>query len=363
MFQVIIDHPLSKTLFIFILICSVTVLLAILLAPLLVPIIISFALYVLLEPASETFERLGLSRNAASLSVLLILVAVTALFIVLLLPHLTNQLTSLQSQLPVVWQSIMSLGNDFSQHIVSSLGLDVHSSGITQHFFNQANDWGKTALIQGSNVLISLSVLFVLVPIFTFFLVRDFRRFRNQLLDKLPNSSFELGMLIYHRVGHQLQEYIRGIMIQSGIMTIITSIGFFVIGLDAPVLLGIIAGLLNLIPYIGPLLATVLPVLLALGHVPVDIWLVISAISVILLAQIIDNVIVIPSVIANSVNLHPLAVIIGIIVFGNLFGFIDMVLAIPAISTANIIYTNLYKGIKTRHELKLLHHQSVEQEA
>ncbi len=352
MLQQLINHPLSKTVLIFSMICTVMVLLAFLLAPLLVPIVISFALYALLEPTSASLERHGLSRNAASLSVLLILVAIAAIFISLLLPTLSNQLSSLQTQLPIVWQSIMSIGSDFSRHMTSSIGLDLQSSSLTQHFFNQANDWGKTALIEGSNVLISLTVLLVLVPIFTFFLVRDFRSFRNQMLDKLPNSSFELGMLIYHRVAHQLQEYIRGIMIQSGIMAAITSSGFYLIGLDAPILLGIIAGILNLIPYVGPLLAMVLPVLLALGHAPVELWLVGAAISVILVAQLIDNVIVIPSVIANAVNLHPLMVIIGIIVFGNLFGFIGMVLAIPALSTANIIYCGLHQGIQTRYQLK-----------
>lgn len=332
---------------------TVIALLAILLAPLLIPIIISFALYALLEPMSEIFERHGLSRNASSLSVLLILVAIGSLSGSLLLPHLSAQLSSLQSQLPVVWQSITTMGYDFSQHIVSSLGLDIQSSGLTQHFFNQANNWGKTALIEGSNMLISLSILLMLVPIFTFFLIRDFRTFRNNLLDKLPNSSFEMGWLIYYRVAHQLQEYIRGILVQSAIMSVITSIGFYAIGLDSPFLLGMLAGVLNLIPYVGPLLAMILPALLALGHVPVDIWLLGAAISVILIAQIIDNVIVIPAVVANAVNLHPLVVIVGIIVFGNLFGFIGMVVAIPVISTANIIYCGLYQGIKNRYDLRL----------
>jgi len=353
MLQTLIHHPLSRTLFVFSMIFTAITLLAILLAPLLIPIIISFTFYALLEPISEKFERHGLSRNASSLSVLLILVAIGALCISLVLPHLSSQLSILQSQLPVVWQSITTMGNDISQHIATSLSLDIQSSGLTQHFFTQVDEWGKAALIEGSNMLISLSVLLVLVPIFTFFLVRDFRTFRNNLLDKLPNSSFEMGWLIYYRVAHQLQEYIRGIMIQSAIMCVITSIGFYMLGFDSPFLLGIVAGVLNLIPYVGPLLAMVLPVLLALGHVPVEFWLVGAAISVILIAQLIDNVIVIPAVIANAVNLHPLVVIVGIIVFGNLFGFIGMVVAIPVISTMNIIYCGLYQGIKTRYDLKL----------
>jgi len=353
MLQILIQHPLSKTFFVFSVICTVLILMAVLLAPLLIPIIIAFTLYALLEPISAIFERHELSRNASSLSVLLILVAIGALSVSLLLPHLSMQLSTLQSQLPVVWQSITTMGNDFNQHITASLNLDIQSSGISQHFFNQVDSWGKSALIEGSNLLISLSVLLVLVPIFTFFLVRDFRSFRNNLLDKLPNSSFEMGWLIYYRVAHQLQGYIRGIMIQSAIMCVITTIGFYILGFDSPFLLGLVAGTLNLIPYVGPLLAMVLPVLLALGHTPVEFWLVGAAVSVILIAQIIDNVIVIPAVIANAVNLHPLVVIVGIIVFGNLFGFIGMVVAIPVISTLNIIFCGLHQGIKTRYNLKL----------
>ncbi len=361
MFQTLIQHPLIRTLSVFSIICCVLILLAILLAPLLIPIIISFALYALLEPISEIFERHGMSRNAASLSVLLILVAVAAICVSLLLPHLSAQLSTLQSQLPVVWQSITTMGNDFSQHIAASLNMDIKSSSITQHFFNQVDSWGKTALVEGSNILINLSVLLVLVPIFTFFLVRDFRTFRNNLLDKLPNASFEMGWLIYYRVAYQLQEYIRGIMIQSAIMCAITTIGFYILGFDSPFLLGLVAGVLNLIPYVGPLLAMVLPVLLALGHVPVELWMVGAAISVILIAQLIDNVIVIPAVIANAVNLHPLIVIVGIIIFGNLFGFIGMVVAIPVISTMNIIYCGLYQGIKNRFDLKLKAIQQIEE--
>ena len=360
MLATITQHPLSKTLFIFLLMCVVIALLAILLAPLLIPIIISFALYAVLEPMSEVFERHGLSRNTSSLSVLLILVAIAAISISLLLPHLSSQLSSLQTQLPVVWNTITSMGNELSQQIARSLGLDIQSSGLTQHYFDKANEWGKSALIEGSNILINLSILLVLVPIFTFFLVRDYRTFRNHLLDMLPNSIFEQAWLIYHRVAHQLQEYIRGIMIQSGIMSVMATIGFYAVGLDSPFLLGLIAGVLNLIPYVGPLLAMVLPVLLALGHVPADLWLVGAAILVILTVQLIDNIIVIPSVIANAVNLHPLVVIIGILVFGNLFGFIGMVVAIPVISSANIIYNGLHQNIKTRQILKQSHDKTAQ---
>jgi len=276
------------------------------------------------------------------------LVLAATLSMSLLMPHLSAQLSQLQAQLPVVWKTLMQLVNNLSGFLTQSIGLESEASNLSKPLLDNANDWGKTALIEGSNILISFTVLLVLVPIFTFFLIRDYRHFRNFMLDKLPNNSFELGWLIYHRVAHQLQEYIRGIMIQSGIMSIMATIGFYLIGMDSPILLGIVAGILNLIPYVGPMLAMALPALLALGHVPLDLWLVGASISVILVAQLIDNVVVIPSVIANAVDLHPVIVIIGIIIFGNLFGFVGMVVAIPVISTGNIIFRGLLQGIKSR---------------
>lgn len=348
MLQSILQHPMIRTVLLFSLILTLLAMLAILLAPLLIPIIISFALYAILEPLSSYLERRGFSRSAASFTVLFLLVLIASFAIALLMPQLSAQLTDLQQQLPQVWKTLLDFAQYSSQFIAQSIGVSLEASNIMQPFFDHANEWGKTALVEGSNIIISFTILMVLVPIFTFFLIRDYRALRNRLLDMLPNSSFELGWLIYHRVAHQLQEYIRGIMIQSGIMSIMASIGFYFIGLDSPILLGLVAGVLNLIPYVGPLLAMVLPVLLALGHAPLELWLVGAAIGVILIAQIIDNVLVIPSVIANAVNLHPVIVIAGIIIFGNLFGFIGMVVAIPVISTANIIFRALLQGLRQR---------------
>ncbi|HED33362.1 MAG TPA: AI-2E family transporter [Gammaproteobacteria bacterium] len=352
MLPIFFQHPLYRTALVFSLISATIAFFAILLAPLLVPIIISFALYALLEPVAGFFERYGLPANASSLSVLFLLVAIAALGISLLLPHLSSQLSLLQVQLPGIWETITSASYNLNQYIIKSSGIDMKPGDLMPHFIAQANEWGKTALLEGSNIVVNFTVVLILIPVFTFFLIRDFRTFRNRLLDRLPNAYFESGWLIYYRVAHQLQAYIRGIMIQSGIMSIITTIGFYAIGLESAFLAGLFAGVFNLIPYIGPLLAMILPVLIALGHAPMDLWLPGAAITVILIAQIIDNVFVIPSIIADSVNLHPLAVITGIIISGNLFGFTGMVVAIPVISSANIIFCGLYQGIKTRDKRK-----------
>ena len=204
---------------------------------------------------------------------------------------------------------------------------------------------GQSALINVSNRLFNIIVIFILVPFLTYYLLKDFKRIRNNLMNWLPNSSFELGWVIYYNVSSQLKAYTRGVMLQSLIMAIVCATGFSIIGLDIPLLLGCITGILNLVPYIGPVISIVLSLLVGAAMTPFDPSILYLSVLVILCAQIIDNVVVIPAVIANAVNLHPVQVILGIIIMGSLFGTLGVVLAISAIAAGKIVYNNLYADI------------------
>ena len=165
----------------------------------------------------------------------------------------------------------------------------------------------------------------------------------------LPNSGFELGWLIYHAVAQQLQDYLRGVLMQSIIIAIIASIGFYLIGVEMYLLFGVMTGLLNLIPYLGPLLAIIPPLIVALGSDSITMVTIIGIPVVVLSAQLIDNLFVVPTLIAQTVNLHPLVVLLGIIIFGAFFGFIGMLIAIPAMAISKIIFTSLFYGLN-KHE-------------
>lgn len=339
------NKPLIRSLLIFSMILFMASISAYLLAPLLIPIILSFALYALFDPISNMLQRKGLNDSLSALMVLVLLVLISIIGVSIVFPMLAEQLLVLQTKMPKLWDFI----NDFSiqiRDLLTSYGLNFDPNAITKPIMNMSSAWGKDAVIRLSNLLIDMTVTVILVPLFTFFLIRDYKGLRNKALDLLPNTSFELGWLIYYRVAKKLQEYIRGIMMQSGIMAIVTAIGFYFVGLESPVLLGTIAGLLNLIPYVGPLLAMIPPIIIALGAPAFDPVLIAAAISVIIAAQLIDNILVVPAVIANAVNLHPITVIVGIIIFGNFFGFIGMIVAIPALATSNIIMSGLRHGLK-----------------
>lgn len=345
MMMQILQRPLIRSLLIFAAINIGVGIISYLLAPLLIPIILSFALYALFDPVSTMLQRNGCSDGQSAILVLLLLVIISIVGISIVFPMLAEQLVALQGKIPKLTEFL----SNFSQRIQSLLsgyGLNFDPNTITKPIMNFSSTYGKDAIFRLSNMLIDLTVTIILVPLFTFFLIRDYKELRNKALDLLPNSSFELGWLIYYRVARKLQEYIRGIMIQSGIMAIVTAIGFYAIGLESPVLLGSIAGLLNLIPYVGPLLAMIPPIIIALGAPVFDPSLIAFAVGVIIFAQIVDNIIVVPAVIANAVSLHPITVIVGIIIFGNFFGFIGMIVAIPALATSNIILTGLRNGLR-----------------
>lgn len=316
-----------------------------LISSVLLPVIISFTLYALFEPATLYLVRHGVNHSLSILIVLMILLATSFIAIGFALPQLFDQIGLLQSRLPQIVTQLENLLAGIGEQISAKFGAKMNFSQITASFMSQTASLGQAALIEISNRLLNIVIIFILVPFLTYYLLRDFKALRNRMMNWLPNSSFELGWLIYHNVTEQLKAYTRGVMLQSLIMATVCSIGFSIIGLDIPLLLGCITGILNLIPYIGPLIAIMLSLVVGAAMTPFDPSILYLSVAVVIVAQIIDNVVVIPAVIANAVNLHPVQVILGIIIFGSLFGTLGVILAIPAIAAAKIVFNNLYADI------------------
>jgi predicted PurR-regulated permease PerM len=340
-----IETPLVRTISLFVFIVGCAAAVAFLIQPVLFPFLLSFVLYGLLDPLCNLITRRGLPRTLAIVIALICVIVVGGAIGAILIPRLIEQFALLQTQLPNLWEALSRL-SQLLEKLMAEYGLQINAATLTRPVVTWASSWGKTALVASSNTLVSLTSNSLLIPIFTFFLLRDYRTFRNTVLASLPNSRFELGWLIYARVGRQLQSYVAGLMLQSTIMACVTSLGFALVGLDNPMLLGFLAGVLNLIPYVGPVLAMIPPVVIVLGHGAVAPWMILSGVLVIVVGQLIDNVLVIPVVLAQSVALHPLTLIVGIIVFGNFMGLMGMVVAVPILSTANILFSGLRQGLR-----------------
>lgn len=316
-----------------------------LLSSVLLPIIISFTLYALVEPFTNFLVRKNINHSLAIILILIVMLSISILAISFALPQLFEQAAILKNKMPFIFNQFEHFLTLYSQKLADAIGVEFNVSDILVALLSKSSSLGNTLLVKISEQLFAITLSMILVPLLTYFILKDYKTLRNKMLCWLPNSRFELGWLIYHRVTRQLQLYTRGVMIQSFIMAIVASLGYFIIGLDMPVLLGCLTGLLNLIPYIGPLIAMFLAVLVAAAMTPFNATLIYLSIAIVIVAQLIDNLIVIPSVIANAVDLHPVLVIVGIIIFGSLFGTMGVILAIPALATTKIIYSNLYSDI------------------
>jgi len=316
-----------------------------LLSSVLLPVIISFTLYALLEPFTNHLVRKNINHSLAIIFMLILMLTISFLSISFALPQLFKQIAILKNKLPFIFEQFEQFVTTYSQKLAAFVGVDFDVSSVLVSVLSQFSSLGNKLLLFIPEQIFALTLGLILVPILTYFILKDYKSLRNQMLNWLPNSQFELGWLIYHRVTRQLQAYTRGVMIQSLIMALVSGLGYLIIGLDMPILLGVLTGLLNLIPYIGPLIAMSLAALVAAAMTPFNPLLIYLSIAVVISAQLVDNLVVIPSVIANAVNLHPVLVIVGILIFGSLFGTIGVILAIPALATMKIIYSNLYSDI------------------
>ncbi|MBL7000500.1 MAG: AI-2E family transporter [Gammaproteobacteria bacterium] len=316
-----------------------------LLSSVILPIIISFTLYALIEPFTNYLVRKEVNHSLAIICILILMLALSIMAISFALPQLLEQVALLKGKLPLLFKQLEQFLTVYTLRLGEFIGVELNVSSILISLLSQSSSLGNKLLVAISEQVFAITLSLILVPLLTYFILKDYKLLRNRMMNWLPNAKFELGWLIYHRVTRQLETYIRGVMIQSLIMAAVASTGFLMIGLDIPLLLGILTGLLNLIPYLGPLISMALATLVAGAMTPFEPSMIMLALGVIAFAQLVDNIIVIPAVIANAVNLHPVTVIIGIIIFGNLFGTIGVILAIPALAAARIIYNNLYSNI------------------
>ena len=204
----------------------------------------------------------------------------------------------------------------------------------------------KTPALVGS--LISGITLLVIVPIVGLFFLGEGRAIKRGFIEMVPNRHFEMVLNLLHRADIQLGGYIRGLVLSVTLISLLSITGLRLIGLHDYLVVGTIAGLANVIPYLGPAIGIVAGVVAAVmqeSSIQVGVWL--PVVGVFACIQIIDNVFVAPVVVARSVNLHPLVVIFVVLVGNQLFGAVGMLLAVPVTAVVKVSVQTLYEGLRS----------------
>ena len=148
--------------------------------------------------------------------------------------------------------------------------------------------------------------------------------------------------LVLTTINKTFSEYIRGQLIEALVVAILSTVALMIVGVDYALVIGIIAGLFNLIPYIGPIVGTILAALVAI--LDGNIWQMVWAIVAMVIVQQIDSNIMAPKIVGDNVGLHPVFIMIGIIAGGSLFGFLGMLIAVPILASFKKIISLWFKA-------------------
>jgi len=189
----------------------------------------------------------------------------------------------------------------------------------------------------------------LIVPFITFFILSEGDTALKKLIERVPNKYFEMTLNVLDKIQKELVGYLRGWILDSVIVGILSIIGFYIIGVQYAFLLGIIAGISNLIPYVGPFFGVVPAILISLSQCG-DFRQAGSILLVTLVfVQLLDNIIIQPLCFSKSVDMHPVTVIFVLIIGNSLMGIAGMLLAIPIATILKSSAVETYWGLKNYH--------------
>jgi predicted PurR-regulated permease PerM len=218
---------------------------------------------------------------------------------------------------------------------------------IGQQVQNAATDVLKETPALLGGVLSGITFL-VIVPLVLFFLLAEGRSIKRSLIEIIPNQYFEMVLNLLHRIDQQLGGYIRGMVMSVVIVSLLSILGLRIIGLRDYLVVGTIAGVSNIIPYLGPLIGILAGTIAAILQYSTLGWATVLPVVIVFLAvQLMDNVFVQPVVVARSVNLHPLIVIFVVLVGSQMFGAVGMLLAVPLTAVLKVSVQTVYESLRS----------------
>lgn len=313
------------------------------------PIAFAAGLVFLLEPSVKALEMRRVPRPIGSVLALLALAAGIVAVVALVLPIIREQVADLGRQLPELYLAMV----DWARQAGVSVGIDLDEVMSQEAIEAWINDPANQATIQelllgfgaGAGVLIrgvaEAVAILGLAPVLALYILIDLERFKANSLEMTPPRHREEVAYVAGQLGTALGSFVRGQLLVALIVGAASSVGMWAIDLPFWLLIGIIAGFLNLIPFLGPFVGGALAVLVALlnGSPSQAVWAVLIMTGI----QQVDNHVVTPLVQRARVNLSPLVIVLALIVGGTVAGLLGVLIAVPATAAIRILVGHLWR--------------------
>ncbi|MFJ7143084.1 AI-2E family transporter [Pseudomonas protegens] len=295
----------------------------------LAPVLAGMVLAYLMQGLVVSLERLRLPGGAAVGLVFALFMGLLLVFILVVVPLLWHQFVTLFNELPGMlakWQSLLLLLPERYPHLVSDEQV-LQAIEVARGEIGKFGQWALTFSLSSLPLLVNIMIYLVLVPILVFFFLKDRAMISRWVIGYLPQER-TLITRVAHEMNRQIANYIRGKVIEIVICGGVTYIAFVALGLNYAALLALLVGISVVVPYVGAVVVTVPVALIALfqwGWSDQFIYLM----AVYGIIQTLDGNVLVPLLFSGAVNLHPVAIICAVLLFGGLWGFWGIFFAIP----------------------------------
>ena len=313
-----------------------------LLAPVLTPFLVAALLAYLGDPLADALEARRLSRTVAVSIVFATMLLFGLLALLILLPLLQEQIDSLSRRLPQIFSWIQ---DRLLPTVTSALGLQVEAMNLEYVQRQLAENWRDVGNMLGlllgkvtysGQILLSWFAYLVLVPVVTFYLLRDWDVLMERIKDLPPRRYAATITRLAKECDSVLAEFMRGQLLVMFALACIYAIGLFMIGLESALLIGIMAGLVSFVPYLGTIVGISVAGLIGFMQFQ-DVFHLLLIAAVFTVGQLIEGMVLSPLLVGERVGLHPVAVLFAIMAGGQLFGFFGVLLALPVAAVIKVL--------------------------
>ncbi|WP_035619217.1 AI-2E family transporter [Lacticigenium naphthae] len=316
------------------------------------PIVIALLLYYLFNPVIDFLEEHKVPRIVGVGVLFLTIIGLISLLVAFAIQPLQRQVSDLIDSFPqfiesisntlIGWLSILPIENSADEMFQTVEGWIGSVPEMIANFLSSGSS-GLSTLVSS---LSSIAVTIITFPIVLFFLLKDDERFFNAFLGVVP-PRWRKGLIrVSSEINSQVGSYIKGQLIIATSIGVMMFIGFSLINLKYSGVLAIVAGFTSIIPYIGPTLAFIPALVVAVA----DSWtMVLFLIIVWMIVQFIDGNFIEPNVMGKQLNVHPLTIIIVLLVAGELLGIFGLVFGVPIYAIFKVIVVYLFQQFKSRY--------------
>ena len=321
------------------------------LSPILAPFMVSMVLSYLGDPLVDRLERRGMSRSLSVTLVFLVIFILGLLLILVLMPTLLHQIKTVVQLLPV-WES--RVRNNLLPSLLDYIEVDPEWFNLSVLVKQLAVEWQQTGGIiaelsrkvtSSSLVVVGFVVNLVLVPVVTFYLLRDWDKIMEHLRLMMPLNMEAEVVALARECDEVLGAFLKGQLMVMLALGCIYGAGLWLVGLQFAMLIGLLAGLASIIPYMGFFIGFATAIVVALFQFD-HYWALAAVTGVFVVGQILEGYLLTPMLVGDRIGLHPVAVIFALMAGGQLFGFIGMLIALPLAAIIMVVLRHLHRNYK-----------------